>query len=205
MLDLLLRLYTLESNLYRLVNKDLGAHNMLSQLLPYVSALRASLFSSALPVFSGVCYRSVTLDESDIECYRQLPERIAWNAFSSCTRNVEIARNWHGNVLMIVDCGLHDASTPTIRNKVQPRNISECSLFPHEEEVLLINGSNLRVDECMRPNIRRRISSHAKWQIYLTLLPPADDEKVVGLILGMFWNHQTMYSNMFASNNLSCS
>lgn len=156
-------MYTLQSPLYKQMNADLDGGVWNTKFRSYINALRRALLLDSIPTFRGICYRSLTLSVEDIECYKKLEkgDLICWHAFSSCTKNLAIARGWGGNV-MIIDCNVESPA-------ILPRDICAISAFPHEQEVLLLNNSKLEMVKMEKTDLWTKWSSSVQWELHLKL------------------------------------
>ncbi|CAF3676415.1 unnamed protein product [Rotaria sp. Silwood1] len=140
-------LYTLESFLYRCINRALRDEDItkLKSLGPYCYLLHWSLIgdqsvnvsnNKEKQLFTGIVYRGMNLEEWAIESYKTAKGSYrSWPAFTSTTKNREIA-SLFGNVLFIID----------IQNDVFiSQDISMVSQMKDEEEVLLRAGTIFKI------------------------------------------------------------
>ncbi|CAF1065814.1 unnamed protein product [Rotaria sp. Silwood1] len=140
-------LYTLESFLYRCINRALRDEDItkLKSLGPYCYLLHWSLIgdqsvnvsnNKEKQLFTGIVYRGMNLEEWAIESYKTAKDSYrSWPAFTSTTKNREIA-SLFGNVLFIID----------IQNDVFiSQDISMVSQMKDEEEVLLRAGTIFKI------------------------------------------------------------
>ncbi|CAF1533979.1 unnamed protein product [Didymodactylos carnosus] len=105
----LISLYTLETFLYKLINKTLRDEDLdkLDTLGPFCALLAYYLMYLSLQhdpnlVYHGLVYRGVTLDRGQIEQYeRALGTIKKWTSFNSASKNRSLAQIY-GNTLIII-------------------------------------------------------------------------------------------------------
>lgn len=164
------RLYTIESFLYKLLNKVLreteigGEHWTKSHFVstegtkygrtlgPYCRLLAAYLEKA--PRRSGMTiFRGADLTNEMVEDYRKhVGKWINWNSFSSTTKNKQKALSFHGNTLFQIQV---PEDSPWWMECV---DISSLSEYPQEEEILLDCGLGLEINSVeYDPEIKRHI------------------------------------------------
>ncbi|CAF3327125.1 unnamed protein product [Rotaria sp. Silwood2] len=135
-----IRLYSMEEHLqdeplYAILNRILRTEDR-QQLKPwlfYIKLLHTAL--SHLPSIYQVAYRGIKLDLSDQ--YRT-QETVKWLSFSSCTTTIDVLQSeqFYGTrgpqTIFAIDC--HSG-----------KNIRNHSLFPSEEEILLLPGTEFKI------------------------------------------------------------
>jgi uracil DNA glycosylase len=130
-----LHLYTLQSALYRQLNASLR-HPDRAHARPYFAYLR--LFLSALQKLEplkGSLWRGVALD---LKAQYPLGRTVTWWGVSSCTPNLQVARNFLGSEgrRTLFEVSVHRAVS-----------IKKYSAFHGEDEYVLAPGTRLRVAE----------------------------------------------------------
>jgi hypothetical protein len=129
---LLIQQYTDDANFYAELNSllrkahdgtELGTHVLAPWILQFNSALRLQ------PRHLGPAYRGTTLTDFDIAQYRQ-SEFFIWCPFVSASKTPDECLG--GNVLF----ELHPWGAVDEYEKRDPRDVSELSLFPDEQEVI---------------------------------------------------------------------
>jgi hypothetical protein len=136
-----IELYTRECFLYRLINQTLRENNLskVETLGPFCWFLQNASFCEffASKCYTGCVYRGAQLDDNSIENYRQAIGTVkAWRGFSSTSKNPLVARMFGQNTLFIIE-----TNTESTRQD-HGIDISTCSQFPMEEEVLIRAGHN---------------------------------------------------------------
>ncbi|CAF1326024.1 unnamed protein product [Didymodactylos carnosus] len=153
------KLYTIESFLYKLINKIMteagiedvfkGNYAFVSQkdesyartLGPYCCMLFQYLCHEEAPKQKNVTvFRSGNLTEEMIRDYKKnVGLRVLWEGFSSTTKNKEIALFYDGNTLFQIRI----PSNPIC----QCVEISSLSEYPDEEEILLSPGTGIMIEK----------------------------------------------------------
>ena len=131
-----LQFYTADTFLYKLVNTTLrdSDRTKFDTLGPYCYLLKYIALLNLYPthVYEQIVYRGAQLDEEDIDQYRNAvndPQLKQWLAFTSTTKNLEVAECFRGNTLFVIQLPINRYSFGM--------DISSYSIFSDEEEVLL--------------------------------------------------------------------
>jgi hypothetical protein len=126
--------------LYVVLNEVLRerCNDKLTALRPYLFYLITGM--SALPTFQGEVYRGIPNEHKDLVAKNFVKGRlIQWSGFTSTSTCIEQAQNFaHGPEGIIFRI--------TVKNG---RSVQEYSLFPNENEVVLLPDSRLVVDKSM--------------------------------------------------------
>ncbi|CAF3277718.1 unnamed protein product [Rotaria sp. Silwood2] len=159
--EVCVRLYTMESFLYRLINqvmrdavieKKEGTNDAYEfvferdriygkNLGPYCSLLLGYLWQH-LTHREVTVYRAARLEPAMIDDYQQhLGEFVEWDGFSSTTTSFNHAKSLETNVIfrIKIPCGPH----PSV-------DIQRLSEFPNEEEILLPAGTWVKIEKVTR-------------------------------------------------------
>ncbi|CAF1315042.1 unnamed protein product [Didymodactylos carnosus] len=152
------KIYTQDTFLYRHVNKTLADDNMINvdTLGPFCFLL--SCFPEAFEHISyiGTIYRVDELDRQMIESYRNsINGWKSWNGFRLTTKNHSKAQQFQGNTLFIITI----TESPRFGNAI---DISPVSYHPDDEDVLVVAGTNFRVDKV-------EMNTTGKHRIYLSI------------------------------------
>lgn len=134
------RLYSAESFLYRLINLSLADHDMskIDTLGPFCHLLWRHLYSNNNS-HEQVLYRAATLTDEMIDEYKHaVGRRISWPAFTSTTKDREVAKFYSRNTLFIIS--MEDA-------KKERSDISSLSYYSDEQEVLLPQHSDFQIEK----------------------------------------------------------
>lgn len=142
------RLYTMNNFVYGLVNKTLRDHDLskIETLGPFCFLLFQFNFAPEFRSyrFTGRVYRGANLSSSQIEEYQRAMKQVrSWSGFTSTSRQRSMAESFsQTNVLFIIDI-LPSASCSALA-------ISEMSMYPQEDEVLIRAGRHFTIDrvEC---------------------------------------------------------
>ncbi|CAF4831885.1 unnamed protein product, partial [Rotaria sp. Silwood2] len=153
-----LKLYTFESFLYKRLNTAL--RNKEKTAIATLGPFCYLIWSTLLPFgfeeknFSGVVYRGMTLDQSQIQSYMNVAgnnQWYSWLCFSSTSKN-RLKAEQFGNTLFIID-------NETAREGV---DISSISAFPDEEEVLLQASTTFQVVKVTYSDVKKKYEVHLK-------------------------------------------
>jgi hypothetical protein len=147
------RLYTMDSFLYKKMNEFMRLHgdkeraNLVKDIVPTFGPF-AYLLDRLIPqnYKKITVYRGAQLTDDLIEQYRQFvgqKEDLVFPAFTSTSRNQEVAEFYAGNVLFTMDCGTG-------------ADVSQYSQYSDEEEVLLSPNLFFRVRSCTFDNIKTK-------------------------------------------------
>ena len=136
-----IRLYTMDSFLYRLVNTVLRENDLskMKAIASYCYLLFRAFYDGSLTGYHywGVVYRGIDLEKSYIDEYKTaVGQWKIWNQFSSTSANRSIAQHF-GNTLFIINIEL-------ARGGLSLGSFSE---FPSESEVLLPAGTKIKIDK----------------------------------------------------------
>ena len=131
-------LYSVESFLYNLVNSTLRNNDLskLDTLGPFCYLLSRYLpFKCPSGYFDYTVFRGTSLSKEMIEEYRAaIGRRILWPAFTSTTKDRQVAELFSDNALFIIEVnGIHSQGA---------RDISSISKYPQEQEVLFCAGQS---------------------------------------------------------------
>ena len=149
--DTIVRQYTEENDLYRFANTKLrDCHlyqNINSEieddydkfLAPWILQLSSCI--KKLPHYREKVYRGTTLNQSEIKLYTK-DKLFIWAPFVSASKTKE--QCFGGNVLFEIDPKNHFNG---LNDKAYPRDISNKSVFPEEEEVLFPIACAYRVEK----------------------------------------------------------
>ena len=158
-------LYTRECFLYGAINTALRNDNRakMDTLGPFCYLLKYVGLLALYPeyIYERVVYRSMSLDEEHIRQYRNAvadPERKRWLAFSSTTKNRQVAEHFHGNALFVIQLPTNEYSFGI--------DISAFSNFPEEEEVLLPTQICFRVEKVEFDETRRIHIIYLNMKVY---------------------------------------
>lgn len=138
-LDCAARLYTAESFLYKLVNSSLRNNDMtkIDTLGPFCYLLYHRL---RLDRVRGdqILYRGMDLTDEMVNEYKQATgQEITWSAFTSTSKDRRVAEAYTTNTLCIISS--KDSWRPQ-------KDISQLSLYPDEQEVLLAPFHKFQID-----------------------------------------------------------
>jgi len=154
-----IRLYTMESFVYRLVNMTLRENDLskVDTLGPFCYLLFQFYFAQEFKdlKFSGRVYRGANLSPLMIEEYEKSVGNVrSWLGLTSTTQQRQIAESFiDSTVLFIID--IQQSAY------VSARVIANLSMYPYEDEVLVRAGTHFTIDKVERNNI--------KTFIYLTI------------------------------------
>ncbi|CAF3275336.1 unnamed protein product [Rotaria socialis] len=155
-----LYLYTRECFLYKLLNKALREEDLskVDTLGPYCDFLWNSLSSEDLKSkyqFTGLVYRSATLEQNEIDAYKNsIRKTKEWLGFSSTSKNRALTEFYGKNTIFIIN----------LPSQTQHLDISTISQFPDEEEVLLGASTSFQIEDVQYDE------KTEKNQIYLRIL-----------------------------------
>lgn len=153
-----IHIYTAESFVYRILNETLRKYDMskVDTFGPFCYFLNCYPEALGRNYFVGIVYRCVKLDSDTIETYKQaIGQWKSWPAFTTTMKNKMTAEAF-GNVLFVIEL------TPSTRYG-KAVDISQLSTFPAEDEVLLLPGSNFRIN-------RMEYSQKGQPVFYLTVV-----------------------------------
>jgi hypothetical protein len=150
-------LYSCDSFLYKLVNSTLRNNDLskIDTLGPFCYLLSKYLpFKRPVGYLSYTVYRGTKVNMEMIEEYRAaVGKRIIWTAFTSTTKDYQVAECFSDNALFIIEViGSHTQGV---------RDISSLSRFPDEREVLFCAGQSFTVLKI------ERNSNSGKYLIYI--------------------------------------
>jgi len=144
-----LRAYTMESGLYRLMNNAL--RDDLFKQMRYFSAFIQELrdvfltggANDVVVPYKGLLWRGVRLkDTKDLEKTYQKDSTFVWPAFTSMSTEKKVAESF-GNVTFCIRCGAGQPGVPMYR----PAKVSMYSEFPSESEVIFPPNAHFKVLE----------------------------------------------------------
>ncbi|CAF1389247.1 unnamed protein product, partial [Didymodactylos carnosus] len=150
-----LQLYTMETFLYKLVNKTLRENDRTKTdtLGPYCYLVYYSWYMTNDKTSDKV-YRALELDALMIDHYKTaIGQKKCWFGFTSTSKDPKIAQQF-GNTLIIVDMSF-----------VSGLDLSPHSDFPREQEVLLPAGTKFQIEKV------EYIQEETKHRIHVKLLP----------------------------------
>ena len=153
------RLYSAETFLYKLINSSLRNHDMskTDTLGPFCHLLWRHLYTNN-NTSEQVLYRGSDLTEEMIDEYRQaLGTDISWPAFTSTSKDRVTADFHSGNAVFIIS--MEDS-------KKERSDISSISHYPDEQEVLLPQHSDFKIEK-----VERNLA-YGKSFIYLKAISP---------------------------------
>jgi hypothetical protein len=159
-----IRLYTMESFVYRLVNTTLRENDLskIETLGPFCYLLFQFYFAEEFKdlKFSGRVYRGANLSPSMIDEYEESIGQVrSWLGLTSTTRQRQVAESFpDSTVLFIID--IQDTAY------VSARIINNLSMYPHEDEVLIRAGNHFTIDQIQRNQLSK---NNIKTLIYLTI------------------------------------
>ncbi|CAF0883405.1 unnamed protein product [Didymodactylos carnosus] len=148
-----IKLYTKECFLYKLINKTMRENDKtkVDTLGPFCYILFRSWYTDDKGCPTGI-YRGAEMDSNTINLYAEaIGQRRCWNGFSSTSKSHEKAANF-GNTLFIIEAKEYSGI-----------DISSCSDFPEEDEVLLPPATAFTITK-----VEYDQKTH-KTNIYLTL------------------------------------
>lgn len=135
----IVRLYSAESFLYKLVNATLrnDDRSKMDTLGPFCWLLFKHIKGGKDSIKTDL-YRGATLTDEMIDEYKNaVGTTIQWSAFTSTSRNRRMAESF-GNTLFIIKQGYFIS---------YQKDISALSNYPNEEEVLFYSGHSFQVDK----------------------------------------------------------
>ncbi|CAF1323901.1 unnamed protein product [Didymodactylos carnosus] len=150
-----LQLYTMETFLYKLVNKTLKENDRTKTdtLGPYCYLVYSSWYMTNDKTSDKV-YRGLELDALMIDHYKTaIGQKKCWFGFTSTSKDQKVARKF-GNTLIIVDMSF-----------VSGLDLSPHSDFPNEQEVLLPAGTKFQIEKV------EYTQEETKHHIHVKLLP----------------------------------
>ena len=133
-------LYTLESFLYRLMNRVLRENDKtkMDTVAPFCYFLTEAIWSDTLADerFYGIVYRGIRVPRETICHYEEtIGAYKYWYGFSSTSKRLDQAGSF-GNCLFAIDTSAVGGFT-----------VSSLSEFPNEDEIILPPGTTLRIDK----------------------------------------------------------
>lgn len=158
------RLYTMESFVYHLINTTLRENDLakVDTLGPFCYILFQFNFASEFKElqFSGQVYRGANLSSSQVAAYEGAIGCIrSWLGFTSTSRQRQVAESFFSStVLFIIDI----RETATVAAKM----IADLSVYPQEDEVFIRAGQNFTINQMER---NERSQNKIKTLIYLTI------------------------------------
>lgn len=128
--------------LYFVLNSILisADRDKLQPWLLYLRLLLNGLYR--LPSISRTIYRGIKTDLSQEYIQGKI---FVWSTFSSCTRTLSVLQSEQF-------LGTNDTRTMFVIECHTGRDISEHSYFPSEKEVILLAGTQLKVNSCLHQN-----------------------------------------------------
>ncbi|CAF0816085.1 unnamed protein product [Didymodactylos carnosus] len=130
-----IRLYTKESFLYKLVNKTMRENDTTKAdtLAPFCSLLLEAWLQNTQH-YKAKVYRGAHMLSENIASYQaSIGQYGSWDAFTSTSKSRQEAERF-GNTLFIIDA-----------KNFGGIELSVCSDYPHEEEVLLPPGTSFKI------------------------------------------------------------
>ncbi len=158
------RLYTMESFVYYLINTTLRENDLskVDTLGPFCYILFQFNFASEFKdlQFSGRVYRGANLSSSQIAEYERAIGCIrSWLGFTSTSRQRQVAESFFGStVLFIID--IRETAT------CAAKRIADLSIYPHEDEVFIRAGRHFTINQVKRNELSK---NGIKTLIYLTI------------------------------------
>lgn len=137
-----INMYTMECFLYKVLNKALREFDTskVDTLGPYCYFLNCYPEALGRDYFVGTVYRGIDLDSKNIEIYKKaVGQWKSWPAFTTTQKRRDIAEQ-SGNVLFVIEL-----TSSTRYGKAI--DISHASYYTQEQEVLLLPGSNFRINK----------------------------------------------------------
>jgi hypothetical protein len=159
-----IRLYTMESFLYRLVNTALRDNDLskVDTLGPFCYLIFQFYFAQEFKdlKFIGRVYRGANLSPSLVAEYEQAIGNVrSWLGLTSTTRQRQIAESFaDSTVLFIID--IQESAY------CSARVVANLSMYPYEDEVLVRAGIHFTIDKIERNPSSK---SHIRTFIYLTI------------------------------------
>lgn len=158
-----LYLYTIETFLYRLVNKVLRENDTtkMDTVAPFCYFLTEAIWSDTLARerFRGTVYRGMNLNSSQIHSYKAaIGTYKCWYGFTSSSYKRHIAEAF-GNSVFIIDISATGGLA-----------LSSTSEFPDEDEVLLPPGTTVRIDTVNQTGDKTYIHLYAVPELRVVLL-----------------------------------
>ncbi len=148
--DIIVRQYTEETDLYKVVNSKLRDCHLYQDydtvindeddkfLAPWILQLSSCI--KILPHYKEKVYRGANLSEEDISLYN-IGDMFIWAPFVSASKYRENC--FGGTVLFEINTSTHFFG---MNDKAYPRDIANKSIFPDEEEVLFPIACAYRVE-----------------------------------------------------------